>query len=270
MEFAGQTVKGVAGVQGNWLVRLEPLAASGEPRSLTVRSKKSSASHQKITLQDVLVGEVWLASGQSNMEWEMQMKEDSKADIPTASHSDIRLYAVPLTTSLTPLPATNAVWERCTPESVTTFSAVGYYFGLRLKEELKVPVGIIQSAWGGTRIEPWSTLAGYDGVPGLAAEAGLIRSKLPGTEQYKAVHQQHIDATANWVISAREAISQGAAVPALPAQPETLQSGAGTPTAIYNAMIHPLVLMGFEARSGIRGNPIMVKACTMWTGPMLC
>ncbi|MBL8816206.1 MAG: hypothetical protein JNL58_09260 [Planctomyces sp.] len=250
VEFAGQSVKGTADATGKWLVRLAPLTASSESRTLKVSAAKPGRG---LELQDVVVGEIWLASGQSNMEWEMQMKEDSKADIPAANHPDIRLYAVPLTASMTPQADTNAKWERCTPESVTSFSAVGYYFGLRLKEEVKVPIGIIQSAWGGTRIEPWTTLEGYDAVPALAAEAASIRARMPGTDQYRDAQLQYIDAAEAWAKAAREALEKKSPVPPHPGQPETLQAGAGTPTALYNAMIHPLVPFGIRGAIWYQG-----------------
>lgn len=143
--FAGQKKTAKADAGGKWMVKLDPMPANAEPQVLKAGS---------VTVQDVLVGEVWLASGQSNMEWEMQMKPDSKADIPNATLPNLRLIEVPKTVALTPQDDVPTAWARSSPESAASFPAVGYYFGLKLHEELKVPVGIILSAWGGTRIEP--------------------------------------------------------------------------------------------------------------------
>ena len=98
VEFAGQTKRAKADVAGKWMVQLDALPANARPQVLKVGG---------VTIQDVLVGEVWLASGQSNMEWEMQMKPDSKADIPNANHPQLRLIEIPKTVALTPQ---NDVW----------------------------------------------------------------------------------------------------------------------------------------------------------------
>lgn len=232
VEFAGQKKTARAGADGRWMLKLDPLPANAEPQVLKAG---------QVSVQDVLVGEVWLASGQSNMEWEMQMKPDSKADIPNTTHPNLRLIEVPKTTALTPQDDVPTQWARSSPESAASFSAVGYYFGLRLHEELKVPVGIIQSAWGGTRIEPWTDLEGFDAVPELKAFATDVRAKLPGSDAYRAAQEKHLAAVTQWQQAVKTALDQKQSVPAMPGQPQTLAAGAGTPTALYNAMIHPLV-----------------------------
>lgn len=234
--FAGQTETATADGAGKWMVRLKPLVASAEPQVLTV----SGSGNRKVERKEILVGEVWLASGQSNMEWEMDWKPDSKADIAGAQHASIRLLQVPLVSALAPQERVDAKWEVCQPESVRTFSAVGYYFGLRLHEELKVPVGIIQSAWGGTAIEPWTTLAGMDSVPALSGYREGVRSRLPGEGAYSESHRKHREMVEGWLKQQQQALEKGESVPNQPAQPESYKAGPGTPTALYNAMIHPL------------------------------
>jgi sialate O-acetylesterase len=232
VEFAGQKKTTTADAAGKWQVKLDPLSANAEPQVLKAGN---------VAVQDVLVGEVWLASGQSNMEWEMQMKEDSKADIPNTTHPNLRLIEVPKTTALTPQDDVPTAWTRSSPETAASFSAIGYYFGLKLHEELKVPVGIVLSAWGGTRIEPWTSQEGFEAVPELKDFAASNRATLPGSDDYRAANEKHLSAVEKWAQAAREALAKKQAVPALPAQPQALVAGAGTPTALYNAMIHPLV-----------------------------
>ena len=244
VEFAGQTKRAKADVAGKWMVQLDALPANARPQVLKVGG---------VTIQDVLVGEVWLASGQSNMEWEMQMKPDSKADIPNANHPQLRLIEIPKTVALTPQNDVSAAWATCTPESAATFSAVGYYFGLRLHEELKVPIGIIQSAWGGTRIEPWTSEAAFDTVPELKAFAEEVHAKLPGSAAYQAAHEKHLAAVATWSETVRAALQKKQPVPAMPGQPQTFTAGAGTPTALYNAMIHPLVPLAIRGAIWYQG-----------------
>lgn len=240
VEFAGQKKTTQADTQGKWRLKLDPMPASDQPREFIVSSNhKSQIINHKYT--DVLVGEVWLASGQSNMEWEMQMKPDSKADIPNTTHPNLRLIEIPKTAALTPQDDVPAKWARSSPESAASFSAIGYYFGLKLHEELKVPVGIIQSAWGGTRIEPWTSIEGFDAVPELKDFVADNRAKLPGSAEYRAAHERHLTAVTHWQQDVKTALEKKQPVPAMPAQPQSLTPSSGTPTALYNAMIHPLV-----------------------------
>lgn len=231
VEFAGQKKTAKADASGRWMVKLDALTANDQPQAL----KAGTA-----TVQDVLVGEVWLASGQSNMEWEMQMKPDSAADIPKATHPTLRLIEVPKAVAATPQDDVKTAWTQCTPASAAPFSAVAYYFGLRLQEELKVPVGMICSAWGGTRIEPWTSIEGLDAVPALKDLAADMHTKIPGSDTYRATHEKHLAAVDAWAKAAHSALDQKQAVPALPPQPAGQAFKEVTPTALYNAMIHPL------------------------------
>lgn len=232
VEFAGQKKTAKADLDGKWMVTLAPMPANAEPQVLKAGN---------VTVRDVVIGEVWLASGQSNMEWEMQMKPDSQADIPNTTHPNLRLIEIPRTVALTPQDDVPAKWARSAPESAATFSSIGYYFGLKLHEELKVPVGIIQSAWGGTRIEPWTSIEGYDAVPELKDFVADVRSKMPGNEAYRAAHEKHLAAVKQWQQTVKTELKNKQPVSAMPSQPPSLTADAGTTTALYNAMIHPLV-----------------------------
>ncbi len=238
VEFAGQKQATTADETGRWMVQLDSMLASGESRTLMVRS---GTSGRQLEVTDVLVGEVWLASGQSNMEWEMQSKEDSRADLPSADHPQLRLLEVPRSTSLRPQQSFDSNWAPSTPESAASFSCVGYYFGLRLHEQLKVPVGVIQSAWGGTRIEPWTSLDGFDAVEVLRDQADDIRKRTPGSDAYRRVHEAHLQTVKQWTESVQQSLERKQPVPVMPRQPDTLSPSSGAPTALYNAMIHPLV-----------------------------
>lgn len=251
VEFAGQKKSAKAGADGKWTVQLDALKADATSRDLKAYPKGDSA--KSVSVKDVLVGDVWLASGQSNMEWEMLWKEDSKTDIPQANHPQLRLIQIPLVANLTPQESVNATWAQCTPESVASFSAVGYYFGLKLHQEVGVPIGVIQSAWGGTRIEPWTDPTGFAAVPALAEFSKTLVSQLPGNEVYKAKYKEHFAAVETWLVQAREAVASGRGAPAMPPQPTSLNSDAGTPTALYNAMIHPLVPFGLKGSIWYQG-----------------
>ena len=194
--FADQTKKATADNSGKWSVKLDKLKADKDGQTLTVSGKN------KIELADVLVGEVWICSGQSNMEWPLRASMNAKQEIAKANYANIRLFDVPgHTTSPTPKDTCPGSWAVCSPSSAQGFSAVGYFFGRRLNKELGVPVGLVGSNWGGTRIEPWTTVDGFKSVPELSKLAEFA-----------------------------EKLSTD----------KTRRVGGGTPTAIYNAMVHPL------------------------------
>ena len=201
--FAGQTKTTKAGDDGKWMVKLDPLKANSKAASLTV------TGNNKISLDNVLVGEVWICSGQSNMEWALRSSMNAKEEVAAADHPQIRLFNVPGHPT-SPLPKEKGAgsWQVCNPKSATGFSAVGYFFGRRLQKELGVPVGLVGSNWGGTRIEPWTTLAGFESVPELSKIADQVKN-------YKA----------------------------------DTKVGGGSPSAIYNSMVHPLA--PFAMRGGI-------------------
>jgi sialate O-acetylesterase len=138
-----------AGVQGTWKTIIKTPAAGGP---YTIRIK----GHNELTLKNVLIGEVWLCSGQSNMEWSAQSGiNNAEEEIKNANYPEIRLFTVNTSTSLYPQEHLSGKWALCTPEEMKTFSAIGYFFSRKLNKELGVPVGIINSSWGGTPAESW-------------------------------------------------------------------------------------------------------------------
>ncbi|MDA0285673.1 MAG: sialate O-acetylesterase [Planctomycetota bacterium] len=138
--------------KGKWSVTLPPMKADGKAHSVKV------AGNNTITLEDVLIGEVWVGSGQSNMEWQLKNTIGAPEAISAANHPNVRLFHVKKVQK--PAPADDvevtAHWGACTPDSVPAFSAALYYFGRRLQADLDVPVGLINSSWGGSPIEPWT------------------------------------------------------------------------------------------------------------------
>jgi sialate O-acetylesterase len=192
--FGDQTKQVAADSNGRWQVNLDPLSADAEGRSLKVSGNNS------IELKDVLVGEVWICSGQSNMEWGVGGSMNAKEETAAADHPMIRLFDVQgHLTSPVAKDTCPGQWNVCQPSSVGGFSAVGYFFGRRLQSELGVPIGLVGSNWGGTRIEPWTSPAGFHTVPELKDIAAQV-------DAYN----------------------------------ESTQVQGQSPSAIYNAMIHPL------------------------------
>ena len=146
------SAKATADVDGKWKVSLPAMKADGKTHTLTV------AGNNTVTLDDILIGEVWVGSGQSNMEWQLRSTIGAPEAIAAAKHPNIRLFHVKKVQK--PKPADDvevtAHWTACTPESVPAFSGVLYYFGRKVHEEVDVPVGLINSSWGGSPIEPWT------------------------------------------------------------------------------------------------------------------
>ena len=150
VRLARRSASTVTGEDGRWRVEL-PAFQAGGPHVLSVKGRTT------IRLEDILVGDVWIASGQSNMAWPVKASNDAKAEIQAADHPRIRLFTVPRRTALEPqhdVPGTG--WHACSPETVGTFSAVAYYFGRELHRELGVPIGLVHTSWGGTPAEAWT------------------------------------------------------------------------------------------------------------------
>ncbi len=146
--LAGQSVETTVDPQGKWLAKLGPYPAGG-PHVLSVTGPKEAE------VKDILVGDVWICSGQSNMEWPVASSDHAKREIESAQYPRIRLFTVPKKVALEPMETVEASWEVCSPETVGQFSAVGYFFGRELHRELGVPIGLIDSSWGGTIAEAW-------------------------------------------------------------------------------------------------------------------
>ena len=176
VEFAGQTKTTVASDRGKWQVILDPMPASFEPRTMTIHS---SLDTRPLSLADVLVGEVWLCSGQSNMGTRMKKTTGGVQALTAANRPHLRLYETPLVASATPVAVQSALtnnpihnaeacWKVSTPKNAEYFSGVAYYFGSKLQEDLNVPVGLIWASYGGTRIESWTPASGFAGVESLS------------------------------------------------------------------------------------------------------
>jgi sialate O-acetylesterase len=156
--IAGQTHKATADQNGKWRVTLSPLAV-GEPLKLIVEGKN------RLERNDILVGEVWLCSGQSNMEWPVNLTNNGDLEIAAANHPRLRLVRVKGKGSQTPVEDFEGGWQVCTPESVAGFSAVGYYFGRELQSRLDVPIGLVDNSWGGSACDAWIRRDRLEGNP---------------------------------------------------------------------------------------------------------
>ncbi len=220
--FRGQTVRTGADAVGRWEAWLDPLTP-GPAADMIIRATNT------ITIADVLVGDVWVGSGQSNMQWAVRQSDNAEAEIASATCPQIRLFQVPRKTSAVPAEDVDARWVVCSPESIRDFSAVLYYFGRELQKGAKAPIGLIHSSWGGTPIASWisgpSLVANARLEPFLSFWENLVR-------QYPINWSRHELALKKWEASG----SQGGR-PASPLGPGHHHQ----PTTLYNAMLAPLV-----------------------------
>jgi len=171
--LAGQKKETKADAEGQWNLKLDPLEASSDPAELTVSGK------DRVVLKNVVVGEVWICSGQSNMEWKVEAADNAKQEIASASHPSMRLFVAPQIPANEPLRSIHgARWVECSPATVAKFSALGYYFGRELQRKLDVPVGLINSSWGATRAEWWMSDEALNKIPAMASARAEREAKI--------------------------------------------------------------------------------------------
>jgi sialate O-acetylesterase len=229
-----------ANERGEWKVTLPAMKAGG-PFTLKVSGSST------VEFDDVMIGEVWLCSGQSNMEMGIGEAHDGKKEIAEANYPNLRLLLVARKWS--PLPQTNmdGAWKICSPKTVAEggwngFSAAGYYFGRDLQQKLGVAVGLIESSWGGTRIESWTSPEGFAATPALRQDYEQVLLGDPATPQHQQRLNQFLDDTEQWHSAARQAMADHTLVPEMPVYPKELLAphDLQNPTALYNGCIHPL------------------------------
>jgi sialate O-acetylesterase len=234
VEFAGQTVSTKAGADGHWRVELKPLEASKEPRALTVRGSNT------LEFPNVLVGEVWLCSGQSNMEWIVEKSAEFDREKADANQPLIRHFKVPRKHLPFPTTEVEASWVVCTPETVGQFTAAGYFFARELVRELDVPVGLINSSFGGTRIEPWLSPEAAQSAAALPDLAAQARKASSATPEGKPAYENYLGNVETWLTAAKAAVASGTAFPAPPEEP-WITGNEQQLTRLHNGMIAPLI-----------------------------
>ncbi len=231
VKLAAQEVTATANEGGNWKLNLAAMEAGG-PFEMTIAGKNT------LTLTNVMVGEVWVCSGQSNMAFTLTSARDAQQEIAAADYPQIRLFTTRRVVSDKPLSDTQGRWAPCSPQTAGSFSAVGYFFGRALHAALKVPVGLIDSSWGGTAAEAWTSM------PTLTAEPEL-KPILDRWDKYVADFPQAMETyntktLANWTAACEKAKAEGKPLPNKPNLPPGPAS-PNRPANLYNGMIAPLV-----------------------------
>lgn len=229
--FNGKTYAATAGTDGKWKVTLSKTKAGG-PYELSIAGKENT-----LKFDDILVGEVWIASGQSNMQMAVNGTNNAKEEIAGANFPKIRLFSVERKVATQPQDDCKASWSACTPESVPDFSAVAFYFGRELFQKLNVPVGLIHTSWGGTPAEAWTSRTTLESNPDLKCITERWDKTLADYPAAKAAFDK---AMTDWQAAAEKAKAEGKPEPEKPKPPQGADS-SWLASGLYNAMIAPLV-----------------------------
>jgi sialate O-acetylesterase len=246
----------VVNPEGKWMAPLPSMQANSEGLSITV----TQANSETLTINDVLVGEVWLCSGQSNMVWSLANSANGAEAAAAASDPLLRFFQVPTHASSIPMDDRAAAWQHTTPENAPAFTAVGYYFGKGLRENLGVPVGIIRSAYGGTIAEPWISGDTAKTAPALEAYRARIaqmEAENPGLmENFDAEFKRRMQLLEAFNVERARLRAEGVPEsdwPPNPGVPSMEPGGRYLTGVLYNAMIAPLVPYGIRGFTWYQG-----------------
>jgi sialate O-acetylesterase len=224
--------------KGNWRVDIQVAGAlAGGPYAMSIKGKNT------IDLKEVYIGEVWICSGQSNMEWPLRLSQNPEEAIAKSKNPMIRLFTVARDTSDTPVTELKGdpKWSECNEKTSPNFSAVGYFFGRDLQKALKVPVGLIHTSWGGTIADAWTT---RDALEKNSDLKNIVEkydeNRGTATEQYEKALKQYEAALAKHTEAVAKAKEEGKKPPQAPRKPVPPNNNPNRPCVLYNAMIHPL------------------------------
>ncbi|MEY2600674.1 MAG: hypothetical protein RLZZ142_2933 [Verrucomicrobiota bacterium] len=265
VEFAGQRKTAVAGADGRWEVRLDAMAASSEGRTLTVRGKN------EVSIPDVLVGEVWLATGQANMSLGLVAAHNAAEELSKAIDPLLRFFTVKKHVAAEPRRDGAGTWQLTTPETARWFSAVGYFFAKELRERLGCPVAVLHASWGGAPAQTWMSLGALKGDPAfrehvVAYDRALARSHevrantelVEGYERKLKEWKEQVEpsrkkAVDEWLASVYRGEKRPwpSDLPGEPVNPDPFgtpsQSGrTSIPAGLFNGMIFPLAPYGMR------------------------
>ncbi len=257
---------------GKWSVSLKPLKEGG------THTMKITGDNT-VTINNLLVGEVWVCSGQSNMEWNFSQAHNAKEEGPKANYPKIRMFTVKKTVSVKPLAEAVGKWVECSPQTVNGFSGVGYFFARDLHKKLGVPVGMIHTSWGGTPAQAWTSLEGFGDDPELKEYVDAAKQKLATydadlaghaakMEEFKTkskewnetVGKTYQETLKAWNEVAAKAKKDGQPAPPKPAPaspqpkaPPHPEGGSNNPTTLYNGMIAPIIPYGIKGAIWYQG-----------------
>ena len=237
--LANKTETTKADDDGRWQVKLPPLKVGSGPHQLVIEGSN------RIEINDILIGEVWVCSGQSNMAFAVSSANDPDLESLSANFPNVRIISVPQVGSQTPLDNFQGKWETVTPETVKSFSAVGYFFGRQLHQTLNVPIGLIDTAWGGSACEAWIPRD----VLEQAGEYKELLAKWDDTAKsydYDAEAQRYELQLTAWRLAMAQALKDKKPVPRRPRLPRNILAGQHRPANLFNGVLNPIVGYGIR------------------------
>ena len=247
VSFKGKSATAKAAADGKWRAQIETGAADAKGAVLTI-----STGSDKLEIQDVLVGEVWFASGQSNMAYTMNRSPEYAALIAESRHPAMRVFNGPQVTAAENQDDIAGVWEVSTPETVPTFSAVAFFFARKLHLELGIPVGVIESPWGGKPVETFTSREALNTLPAMKALVDAMLKEEASYDQAKAdaAYATKLEQWKATMAAARgKSPEERKRLPRKPDAPKRPLLTEGKPGVLYAAMIHPFV--GYTMRGAI-------------------
>ncbi len=228
---------------GNWMVRLKPREAGG-PFTLIVRGENI------VAFTRVLVGEVWVCSGQSNMEWPLKLARDGEQELAAATDDQIRGIIVPKAVISGPQKEFSGSWKRCKPETAGDFSAVAYFFARHLRQTLNVPVGLILTYWGGTPAESWTEASFLKDEPDFEP---MMKRWADQVSAYPKQLDDFQKVFADWKRATLKAEIEGTPFTDPPVIPTDIRKNPNRPSGLYNAMIAPVLPFAIQGAIWYQG-----------------
>ncbi len=248
--FGGKKKSAVADANGKWRVDLDPMNANSMGQSMKVVGKNT------IELTDILIGEVWLVAGQSNMQRLLRETANGDAVQAAATHPNIRLFNASREVAFKKKQGKLGEWAGCSPKSVAEFSAAGYYFGVEMEHELKVPIGLLNSSYGGSQAEAWTPVEYLNANPDL--KATVERTKIWDAERAQ-VRIGYDAAIKKWREDQDKAKAAGARPSPSPGVPDALRDYR-IASSIYDGMIAPLTPFAIKGAFWYQGESNEARA----------
>lgn len=228
VQFDGQKITTVA-KDGKWMVRLKPMKENSTPQDLLIKGENT------VTIKNVLIGEVWLCSGQSNMEWALSRSSGGVEAATNSANSNLRIFSIPYTESVIPNDTVRGQWKPSSPTTTKQMSAVGYWFASKLQKELGVPVGIIIAAKGGTTIQAWMSKPSIDTFSVIDKYSNYDSAKVVYEKDLKKIMIEKD----KWEKARDSAKVHNLSIPQQPRN--AMITPMRGPTMIYNGEINPLI-----------------------------
>ena len=253
VSIAGKTASATADAKGKWSVSIS-IPASTEAQEMTVVGKNT------LKISDILTGEVWVCSGQSNMEWPLKLADNAESEAAAAKFPLIRHFKVTKATAAAPQEDVEGTWAVCAPETVGEFTAVGYFFGRELHQQLSgKAIGLIGSNWGGTPAESWASRASLEAEPSMKPLLDRWEQQIAAYDPAKA-KEGYEKAKAAWEIQATAAKAEGKPVPRAPQVPVAPEKNPNRPATLYNGMLAPLLPLAVKGAIWYQGESNVSRA----------